>query len=584
MCSNAREMWIGQRLRRGIFGGGFALYHDPAYRLPLQSLEARTGFDARRAQNAASFLLETGAISPLSLRAPRRADYGELARVHDPELLESLDDPATLARIYSVDPGEVRPAEVMGVVRLACGATIDAAREVLRPRGRIRRALNLSGGFHHAGRRRAGGFCPVNDVAAAVAAIRHDGFRGRVSILDLDAHPPDGIADCLRDDPAVFIGSISGEDLGPLPGVDETVLAKGADDAAYLASLQALLGRMPAAQIAFVVAGGDVLRGDVLGNLSLTLEGARRRDLLVARVLEGVPSVWVAGGGYSADAWRALAGTGLALAVRSAAPIPRKFDPLAARYGAVASALTLAELGSPDAEEELLADLRVRHPHKLLLGLYSSEGLELALDRYGFLGELRRLGYGRFRVVLSPGEIGDRVQLFGTDPGGREHLLVELVVERQNLGAARVLYVHWLTMRHPLARFSEGRPPLPGQEVPGLGLAREMAVLLEQMARRLGLEGVAFRPASFHTAYAGRGQLRFLDPERQGRFEALLRDLAGLPLGEATAALAEGRVRLAGEPYSWEPDEMVLWLRPGDDDREAVGRERERARFEVSRG
>jgi hypothetical protein len=54
--------------------------------------------------------------------------------------------------------------------------------------------------------------------------------------------------------------------------------------------------------------------------------------------------------------------------------------------------------------------------------------------------------------------------------------------------------------------------------------------------------------------------MRFVDPARQARFEALVRDLAPLPLREATRATADGRVRLNGTPYIWEADLMIHWL------------------------
>ena len=155
-------------------------------------IAARTGLQPRRADFALWFLLERRAAARGNLRQPRRAEYEELARVHTPELLDSLGQAETLARIFSLDPSDVPVDEVMSSVRLACGATIGAAREVLsglNPRAVARRALNLMGGFHHARPDVAGGFCPVNDVAVAVAAVRADGFAGRVLVLDLDAHP-----------------------------------------------------------------------------------------------------------------------------------------------------------------------------------------------------------------------------------------------------------------------------------------------------------------------------------------------------------------------------------------------------------
>src|SRR5205823_6058723 len=73
----------------------------------------------------------------------------------------------------------------------------------------------------------------------------------------------------------------------------------------------------------------------------------------------------------------------------------------------------------------------------------------------------------------------------------------------------------------PRRRLGEdGAVPLPGQDTPGLGLAREIGELLARIASRLGLEGVAFRPAWYHTAYAARHYFHFADPARQGRFEA----------------------------------------------------------------
>jgi Histone deacetylase domain len=424
----------------------------------------------------------------------------------------------------------------------------------------------------------------VNDVAVAVAVLRAEGFGGRVAVLDLDAHPPDGLAACFAGDASVFLGSISGADWGPLPGVDETLLPEGTGDAGYLAALEALLGRLPAVDLAFVIAGSDVLAGDRLGRLGLTLDGVRRRDRLVAVELEGRPAVWLPGGGYTEDAWKALAGTGMALSRGSLTPIPRGYDPLAARFSKVARQIApeLAPemaLTAADVEESLRLGSRVaRRP---FLGFYSEQALETVLQRYGILEPVRRIGYRSLRVLADALGQGDRLRLLG-EADGAEHLLAELVAERRPVAGREVLFVHWLSLRNPRARFSERRPRLPGQDVPGLGLAREWVELLSRMAKRLGLAGVAFRPAYFHSAYPARHAMAFVDPARQGRFEALLRDAGQLTLLEVTSALEEGRVRLDGAPYRWEADEMALWLRDPPGDPAAVAAERERARFQVA--
>jgi hypothetical protein len=260
----------------------------------------------------------------------------------------------------------------------------------------------------------------------------------------------------------------------------------------------------------------------------------------------------------------------MALAAGSAAPIPDGYDPLSERYAAIMRDLTPSELGESGdlTAEELEESLGLRRSGpRLLLGLYTASGLEQGLHRLGILDTLKRLGYRDLRVVIDSTGLGDRLRLHAT-AAGQDHLLVEAIVEKRRIRGIVVLFIHWLSLRNPLARFSELRPQLPGQEVPGLGLAREAGTLLARMAIRLGVAGVAFRPSHYHLAYTARHDFAFVDPARQGRFEAMVRDLAAVPLLEATHAVADGRVLLNGQPYTWEADEMAYWLRelPLDDE------------------
>ena len=569
------------RIRSWLHRRDVTVWYDPRYRLPLSGLEVAAGMEPRRADYAVWWLRECRAITRAEVHHPRRITYDDLARIHTPELLESLGRPEALAHVFGVDPSDVPVDEVMNTIRLACGATLAAARETLRTKAP---ALNLLGGFHHAAPGAAGGNCPVNDVAVAIAALRAEQFGGRVAVIDLDAHPPDGLALCLASDPRHWIGSISGSDWGALPDVDETVLPDGAGDAEYLAALAALLARMPRPHLAFVIAGGDVLAGDRFGKLGLSVAGARERDVLVAAELEGVPQVWLPGGGYTHRAWRVLAGTGMALAAGSLEPIPAGYDPLDARFERVARELSPTELTDTGelTKEDLEEALGIRPSRqRLLLGFYTASGMEHALYRYGIFEQLERMGYRNFRAAFDSAGLGERVRVYG-EADAEEHLLVELVLERRRVLAVEVLYIHWLSLRNPRAQFSERRPRLPGQDVPGLGLAREAGTMLARMAIRLGLGGVVFRPAYFHTAYAARHEFAFVDPERQGRFEALVRDLAHVPLLEATNLVAEGRVRMDGRPYAWEADEMAYWLRESPADAGEVERERETVHFTIA--
>jgi acetoin utilization deacetylase AcuC-like enzyme len=545
--------------------------------LPIPSLEGPTAFDLRRADLVAWYLVQSGAIVRGDLRTPSRVSFQDLALVHDVAYLERLDGPDELARIFGVDGGAIPIASTLDAIRLACGGTVGAAREALRSK---RATLNLFGGFHHAGRAFGGGLCALNDVAVAVAVLRRDGWRGTACVIDLDAHPPDGLADCLAGE--AWIASISGAQWAALAGVDETVLPAGTTGAPYLAALDALLARVPRKpDLAFVIAGGDVLAGDRLGSFALTRADVRERNARVHRFLGGVPAVWLPAGGYSRDAWKVLAETAALLATGSAPEIG-EVDPLRAEFARLARGLGPKELeGSLDLDfSDVLADLGMAPSGaSRFLDYYSASGLELALERYGFLGALRRLEYGPFRVAIDRADVGDRVRLFGHG-GGEEHLLLESVMAKASIEGRSYLYLHWLTLRHPLATFTRQRPQLPDQEVPGLGLSREVFELCTRIAARLSLVAVAMRPAWYHTAFAVRHDFRFFDTARQGRFDALVRDLRGLSLLEATRAVEEGRVSLAGERYRWEPDLMIG--APVRDDAAEVALVRDQTRFTVA--
>lgn len=553
-----------------VIGQTVPVYYDPAYRLPLPAFEGRLGGEPRRADFVAWYCQDEPLLGRCELRTPEPVRYEDLLRVHPSEYLDSLHQGDVLARIFASDPTELPVDEVLNSVRLGCGGTLLAARWVLAHGGA---AMNLHGGFHHAAKSHGSGLCVFNDLAVTLAVLRDEGFSGQVVILDLDAHPPDGTADCVNGDPKCFVGSLSGSDWGSLAGVDETVLPQGCGDAQYLTALSALLARLPRPQLALVIAGGDVLAGDRLGCLGLSLAGARERDLRIAAALADCPTVWLPGGGYSEQAWKVLAGTALAVCAKSSQPVSDAYDPLRSRFATIAQDLSLTTLrGGDELTDDDLADLLgAPTPRRRLLDYYTTEGLEYGLSRYGILPFLRRIGYGHFRFqILRTQAGGDTMHLYGRAPDGSEHLLIDCAVEKQKVAGEPVLYIHWLSLRNPLARFSDRRPQLPGQTAPGLGVAREMVEVLGRVASRLNLHGVAYRPAYFHTAYPARHHFRFVTPERQGRFLALIRDLSHLPLLEASTALAEGRVLLCGRTYKWEADEMVYWLLPRTEDDQQV--------------
>jgi acetoin utilization protein AcuC len=201
---------------------------------------------------------------------------------------------------------------VMGV----CGASVTALRLVAL--GQVTRAVNLSGGLHHAGQATMSGFCTYNDVALAIhEAVNRYGLR--VAYLDLDAHHGDGVQDFFYESEQVLTLSLheSGQYLFPGTGFTYEV-GRGAgrglsvnlplepftEDASYLELLRAVLPRaLEVFQPDLIVlqTGADMHRHDPLSHLHLSVQGIAASYRLVSdladRFCEG-RLVVTGGGGY----------------------------------------------------------------------------------------------------------------------------------------------------------------------------------------------------------------------------------------------------------------------------------------------
>ncbi len=245
-------------------------------------------------------------------------------------------------------------------------------------------------------------------------------------------------------------------------------------------------------------------------------------------------------------------------------------------------------------EEAILEDLFQPHSRRHhFLGFYSQQGGRLAMERYGFFKLLRDKGFdpqltGDFS---NPQRQQLRIYDRTDDP---EHQLIRLEAGFRDLRLpsgedGRMLFIHWLMMQNPRKSFDAGRSCLPEQDHPGLGLFLYFGHLLKLMAVRLHCDGLMNHPAHFHNAVVYSKVMRFVDPEAEGRFQALRRDLAGLDLAQATRAVDEGRVLDdAGQPLKWQglPQVMPITLQvhtwfDSPEYREAAGRAKKTHRFSV---
>ncbi len=237
-----------------------------------------------------------------NLIQPEPASQADLLLVHDRDYVEDLMHARSTKRIASSELPISK--EIIDSFLLATGGSIRACEEALQQG----RAVNLSGGFHHAFPDHAEGFCYINDMAVAIRRLQKQRKEIRVAVIDCDLHQGNGTAFIFKDDESVYTFSIHQRDLYP-PKQDSSWdihLRNGVGDEEYVGHLaKAVPAIMEKFKPDFVLyqAGADPYEGDQLGNLKLTIEGLKKRDELVFGECKkhAVPVTALLGGGYAID-------------------------------------------------------------------------------------------------------------------------------------------------------------------------------------------------------------------------------------------------------------------------------------------
>jgi len=542
--------------------------YDPAY----ERHTAGVPLDPLRADRILAFLNNERLIRRDEISLPRPAALKNILLVHEPGYMDALQRPETVGAILGVEVSDNELEQVLDVQRLMVGGTIQATRWALANRCI---AVNLGGGFHHAGPRSGSGFCVFNDIAVAVARLRQREFAEPVLVVDLDLHDGNGTREIFASDPTVHTFSIHNEHWGSAEAVASTSIALGAGvgDELYLGTL---VKELPPVfdslrpGLVIFLAGCDVAGDDAIGNWAITADGVLARDRFVVDMMRrhDVPLVVVLGGGYGDGAWRYSARFFSWLLTGSAIEPPSNEELTLLRFRQIKATLDPARLtslegpGGWDLTEDDLVGIFPGMPHHTrFLNYFSKVGVELVLERFGILQQLRARGFKTPSVHLELDHpLGQTVRIFGDDE--HRELLVELRVRRstREVPEFEVLHLEWMLLQNPREQFGEGRPALPGQHHPGLGMLQEFFGWLVVITETLSLDGIVFHPNHYHVAMLSRRLTRFLDPAAEALFRALGDVLRGMPLEAASRAVDDGRVidSGTGQPVRWQGWPVVL--------------------------
>jgi acetoin utilization deacetylase AcuC-like enzyme len=197
-------------------------------------------------------------------------------------------------------------AEAVATAREGVGTAISAARAIVAG-ARFSYALCRPPG-HHAGPGWLGGYCYLNNAAAAAQAL-HDGGFEQVAILDLDLHYPNGTSALLERMTGTTLHSLHGstganlpwERVRPRSDREHLVAFRSAPAAeTYLVALARSTHTLAQSADAIVLSlGYDLVEGDPHGSWSFGAPVFERIGRLLART--GLPICVVQEGGYALE-------------------------------------------------------------------------------------------------------------------------------------------------------------------------------------------------------------------------------------------------------------------------------------------
>ena len=278
-----------------------------------------------------SLVVNYGLYDGMTVLRPLPAPLAQLQRFHSEDYIKALlfadstqplphvprpptNELPVLLQKFAVGSSNDCPTfpGLFELASLAAGASVSAAAQLCT--GRTDLAVNWLGGFHHAKKREAAGFCYVNDCVLAVLELLRR-FR-RVLYVDIDVHHGDGVEEAFFATDRVFTlsfhkfgdfypGTGSLADVGTGEGryfAMNLPLRKGLSDASFVGRglfstvLEKVVGAFrPEAVV--LQSGADSLAGDRIGVFNLSTRGHAEAARVVKTL--GLPTLVLGGGGYT---------------------------------------------------------------------------------------------------------------------------------------------------------------------------------------------------------------------------------------------------------------------------------------------
>lgn len=276
-------------------------------------------FKSLREAMTKKFLEERGAFHEIDIVKPEIINEELLSLIHSKEYIEFIKRKSEEGNGI-LDQGDTPAFKgIFEAALIRVSGTVTAVNLI--ENGKYDHAINIGGGFHHAKRNEAAGFCVFNDVALGIKLAERK-FK-KIALIDIDGHHGDGTQYLLYDDPNVlkvslhmyhprfFPGTGNEEEIGSNEGKGLTInvpLPPGTADDMYLYAFnEVVVPKVKEFQpdLIFLLNGGDSYYEDPLVELKLSTKGYLEIVKIIHELAHKFSNgrlIMTGGGGYNYEA------------------------------------------------------------------------------------------------------------------------------------------------------------------------------------------------------------------------------------------------------------------------------------------
>lgn len=194
----------------------------------------------------------------------------------------------------------------------------------------------------------------------------------------------------------------------------------------------------------------------------------------------------------------------------------------------------------------------------LIFGRFSNEEIWDMLQESKVISKLHERGYPNVHLETQFLSHLDNRIFIKTE---KEEILIHLRLKLDDFEIKRInqvlkmIYIDWLLTQN--IKFGKKRirkKLFEGQDYPGLNIFREITKFILLLSKKIGVHGIFNVPEYFHDAVLFHKNFKYLDPEKEGIFQALISSFKKISLHRLSDLVHGNRI------YNLTLDKVFTWF------------------------